>query len=51
MTYIRLNYIFPGGHKHIASGLYLITKQQDTIDDNGYKTTLELTKISGDTNI
>lgn len=51
MTYIRLNYIFPGGRKHISSGLYLITKQQDTINESGYRTTLNLTKISGDDNI
>ena len=48
MSYIRLNVIFPGGRKHIASGLYLITKQQDRIDANGYRTTLGITKISGD---
>ena len=51
MNYLRLNVIFPGGHKHIASGLYIITKQVDKIDANGYKTTLNLTKISGDTQI
>lgn len=48
MTYLRLNTIFPGGKKHISSGLYIITKQTDQIDGNGYRTTLELTKISGD---
>ena len=48
MTYLRLNVIFPGGHRHISSGLYLITKQVDTIDANGYRTQLSLTKISGD---
>lgn len=51
MTYLRLNVIFPGGgegiRKHVASGLYIVTKQQDQIDTNGYKTTLSLTKISG----
>lgn len=51
MTYLRLNVIFPGGgegiRKHIASGLYIITKQVDRIDTSGYKTTLSLTKISG----
>ena len=26
MQYIRLNTIFPGGHKHISSGLYIVTK-------------------------
>ena len=48
MTYVRLNVIFPGGNKHIASGLYLVTEQKDRIDGStGYKTTLQLTKISG----
>ena len=47
MTYLRLNIIFPGGHKHIASGLYIVTKQQDTIDGNGYKSQLSLTRIGG----
>ena len=51
MTYVRLNVIFVGGRKHIASGLYLVTKQQDSIDSNGYKTTLSLTKIKGDSSI
>jgi len=49
MNYIRLNVIFPGGHKHISSGLYLVTSQKDTINGtSGYKTTLGITKISGD---
>ena len=48
MSYIKVNtYFF--GHKHISSGLYIITKQEDTIDNSGYKTTLSLTRISGDT--
>ncbi len=50
MTYVRLNTLFPGGKKHISSGLYIITSQTDQIDGNGYRTTLELTKISGDNN-
>lgn len=48
LTYVRLNVIFPGGHKHISSGLYIITKQVDTIDMNGYRTQLEMTKVGGD---
>lgn len=48
MQYVRLKVIFPGGHKHISSGLYLVTKQEDFIDGNGYRTTLGLTKIAGD---
>ena len=46
MTYVRLNVIFPGGQKHITSGLYIITSQRDEISDGGYKTTLGLTRIS-----
>lgn len=49
MSYVRLNVIFPGGNKHISSGLYIVTKQVDDISDQGYKTTLSLTRISGDT--
>lgn len=48
MTYLRLNIIFPGGRKHTASGLYIVTSQQDTIDRQGYRTTLGLVKIEGD---
>ena len=48
MQYLRLNVIFPGGNKHIASGLYIVTGQRDEISANGYQTTLSLTKIGGD---
>lgn len=48
MTYIKVNTYFYG-HKHVSSGLYIITRQEDTIDSSGYKTTLSLTRISGDT--
>jgi hypothetical protein len=51
MQYVRLNVVFPGGHKHISSGLYLVTKQEDIIDSNGYRTTLGLTKIAGDADV
>ena len=48
MSYLKINtYFF--GHKHISSGLYIITRQEDTIDSQGYRTTLSLTRISGDT--
>ena len=47
MSYVRLNVIFPGGHKHISSGLYIVTKQIDNINGNGYRTTLSLTRIGG----
>ena len=46
MNYVRLNVIFPGGNKHISSGLYIITKQKDDIGPNGYKTTLNMTRIN-----
>lgn len=52
MSYVRLNVIFPGGNKHVSSGLYMVTQQHDRIDgQSGYKTTLSLTKISGDDSI
>lgn len=47
MNYVRLN-IWLFGNKHINSGLYIITKQVDKIDGNGYQTTLNLMRISGD---
>jgi hypothetical protein len=47
MQYVRLNVIFPGGNKHISSGLYIVTKQVDVINGNGYATTLNLTRIGG----
>lgn len=47
MTYVRLNIIL-FGKKHINSGLYIITKQVDKVDGNGYQTTLNMTKIAGE---
>lgn len=47
MSYLKINTYFYG-HKHISSGLYIITKQEDVIDSSGYRTTLTLTRISGD---
>lgn len=50
MSYIRINIIFPGGHKYMDSGLYLVTNQVDRVDgQNGYKTTLTLLRVGGDT--
>jgi hypothetical protein len=48
MQYVRLNVIFPGGNKHLSSGLYIVTKQIDNIGPNGYATNLGLTRIKGD---
>lgn len=47
MSYIKINTYFYG-QKHLSSGLYVITKQQDTVDSSGYKTVLSLTRIGGD---
>ena len=49
MQYVRLNVVFPGGHKHLSSGLYIVTRQLDVLNGNGYATTLNLTRIKGDT--
>ena len=48
MQYVRLNIIFPGGKKHLASGLYIVTRQVDNIGPDGYITTLSMTRINGD---
>lgn len=48
MTYVKLNVWFHGGVKHVSSGLYIITKQEDKLDSSGYKTTLSLTRVGGD---
>jgi hypothetical protein len=48
MQYVKLNVIFPGGHKHLSSGIYIVTRQADSISPAGYATTLGLTRIKGD---
>mgnify|MGYP003309141446 FL=1 len=50
MSYVKVNTYFYG-HKHISSGLYIITKQEDSISSSGYQTTLSLTRISGDEDV
>ena len=47
MTYIKINSYFYG-QKHASSGLYFVTKQVDTVDSRGYRTTLSLTRFAGD---
>lgn len=47
MQYVKLNVLF-FGLKHISSGTYIVTKQLDTIDSRGYRTTLTLTRVVGD---
>lgn len=48
MQYVKLNVIFPGGNKHLSSGIYIVTRQADNIGPGGYATTLGLTRIKGD---
>jgi len=47
MSYVRLN-VFFFGRKHISSGLYIVTKEQDSISEAGFKTTLNLIRIAAD---
>lgn len=47
MSYVKINALFYG-QRHVSSGLYIITKQVDSISGTGYRTTLSLTRISGD---
>ena len=47
ISQVRINTVMYG-QKHISSGLYIITKQQDKLDSNGYTTTLTLLRIGGD---
>jgi hypothetical protein len=47
MTRVRLN-VYYFGRKHISSGLYIVTAQEDQIDMGGYRTTLKLIRVSGD---
>ena len=44
MSYVKLNVLF-FGQKHISSGLYVITQQEDNINANGYRTTLTLLRV------
>lgn len=50
MSYVRINALFYG-LRHVSSGLYIITKQVDTIDASGYRTTLSLTRVAGDLDV
>ena len=47
MDYVKLNVYFYG-QKHISSGVYVITKQEDTITGNGYRTKLNLLRVRED---
>jgi hypothetical protein len=45
--YIRINVLF-FGQKYNYSGLYMVTGQKDTINAQGYRTDLTLTRVKGD---
>ena len=47
MDYVKLNVLFYG-NRHISSGVYVITKQEDKIDAAGYRTTLTLLRVGGE---
>lgn len=46
MTYVKVN-ILMYGRKYVDSGLYVVTKQQDTVNENGFRTTLSLLRVGG----
>lgn len=46
-NYIKINVVFYG-QKHIASGLYAITEQKDTLNGSGFRTTFSLVRIGED---
>ena len=45
MSYIRVNVYFYGKKYNGGTGLYLITKQVDSISESGYSTTLSLVRV------
>lgn len=47
MSYLKINVWFYG-HKHIYSGIYLITGEEDSIGTDGYHTTISLIRVQGD---
>jgi hypothetical protein len=48
MSYVRVNTLFYGRKYAGGCGTYIITKQEDKIDASGYRTTLSLVRIKGD---
>lgn len=47
MSYVYINSVFYG-KEHYSSGYYVVTKQVDTISSSGYRTTLSLLKVGGE---
>ena len=50
MTYIKINSMFYG-QRHISSGLYFVTRQEDRVDTRGYRTILSLTRFASDDDV
>lgn len=50
MEYIKVN-VYYFGNKHISSGVYVVTAQEDSVGVQGFKTTLQLVRVMGDTDI
>ena len=48
MSYVRLNTYYYGRKWNAGCGLWIVTAQNDTIDFNGYRTSLSLTRVGGD---
>ena len=46
LSMIRVNVLFYG-KKHVHSGIYAVNSQIDTVDENGFKTTLTLIRVGG----
>ena len=47
MSYIKVNALFYG-EKDMASGLYVVTQQEDSISGSGYSTELTLLRVAGE---
>lgn len=47
MTYVKLHIKF-FSKLHIHSGVYIITKQVDRVDQSGYRTSLSMTRVADD---
>lgn len=47
LQYVKINVIFQGSTR-ITSGVYIVTQQDDTLDSQGFRTTLSLLRVAGD---
>ena len=47
LSYIKVNAMFYG-QKDMASGLYVVTQQVDTVSGSGYSTELTLLRVAGE---